>query len=123
MGAEVTFVPSNRVEDLELAIRPNTRVIYFETPSNPTLEIIDIAELARMAKSRGIPTLIDNTFASPALQQPLKLGVTASVHSPPSTFGHGDAMGGIVAGPKDYISTLVHEVIALRASSARSTPG
>ena len=112
MGAEVTFVPSNRIEDLERAIRPNTRLIYFETPSNPTLEIIDIAALARMAKSRGIPTLIDNTFASPALQQPLALGVTASVHSATKYLcGHGDAMGGIVAGPKDYISALVHEVI------------
>jgi methionine-gamma-lyase len=112
MGAEVTFVPSNRVEDLERAIRPNTRVIYFETPSNPTLEIVDIAALAKMTKSRGIPTIMDNTFASPALQQPLALGVTVAVHSATKYLcGHGDAMGGIVAGPKDFISELVHEVI------------
>jgi methionine-gamma-lyase len=112
MGAEVTFVPSNRVEDLERAIRPNTRVIYFESPSNPTLEITDIAALAKMAKSRGIPTIIDNTFASPALQQPLALGVTVAVHSATKYLcGHGDAMGGIAVGPKVFISELIHEII------------
>ncbi len=112
MGAAVTFVPSNRVEEIERAIRPNTRLIYFETPSNPTLEVIDIAALAAMAKGRGIPTVIDNTFASPALQRPLALGVTVSVHSATKYLcGHGDAMGGIVVGPKGYISELVHEVI------------
>lgn len=112
MGAEVTFVPTARVDDLERAIRPNTRVIYFETPSNPTLEVVDIAALAKMAKARGIPTIMDNTFASPALQQPLALGVTVAVHSATKYLcGHGDAMGGIVAGPKDFISELVHEVI------------
>jgi methionine-gamma-lyase len=112
MGAEVTFIPSTRIEDIERAIKPKTRVIYFETPSNPTLEIIDIAALTKVATSRGIPTIIDNTFASPALQQPLSLGVTVSVHSATKYLcGHGDAMGGIVVGPKAYISELVHEVI------------
>ena len=112
MGAATTFVASTRVEELERAIRPNTRLIYFETPSNPTLEIVDIAAVAGMAQARGIPTLIDNTFATPALQRPLALGVTAVVHSATKYLcGHGDAMGGIVVGPKSYISELVHEVI------------
>jgi methionine-gamma-lyase len=112
MGAATTFVPSSRREDFERALRPNTRLIYFETPSNPTLEIVDIAALAGMAKARGIPTVIDNTFASPALQQPLALGVTVSVHSATKYLcGHGDAMGGMVIGPRDYISFLIHEII------------
>ena len=112
MGAATTFVPSSRLEDFERALRPNTRLIYFETPSNPTLEIVDIAALAGMAKARGIPTVIDNTFASPALQQPLALGVTVSVHSATKYLcGHGDAMGGMVIGPRDYISFLIHEII------------
>jgi len=112
LGAATTFVPSSRVEDFERALRPNTRMIYFETPSNPTLEIVDIAALAAMAKARGIPTVIDNTFASPALQRPLALGVTVSVHSATKYLcGHGDAMGGVVIGPTDYISFLIHEVI------------
>jgi methionine-gamma-lyase len=112
LGASTTFVPSCRAEDFEEAIQPNTRLIYFETPSNPTLAIVDIAALAAMANKRGIPTMIDNTFASPALQRPIPLGVTVSVHSATKYLcGHGDAMGGMVIGPKDYISLLLHEVI------------
>ena len=112
MGAATTFVPSSCLEDFERALRPNTRLIYFETPSNPTLEIVDIAALAAMAMARGIPTVIDNTFASPALQRPLAHGVTVSVHSATKYLcGHGDAMGGMVVGPKDYISFLIHEII------------
>jgi methionine-gamma-lyase len=112
MDACATFVQSTRVEDYENAIRPNTRLIYFETPSNPVLEILDIAELARLGQSHGIPTMIDNTFASPALQQPIPLGVSVVVHSATKYLcGHGDAMGGAIIGPKDYVSELVHEVI------------
>ena len=112
MGASATFVGSNRVEDFEKAIQPNTRLIYFETPSNPVLEVVDIAEIAALGRARGIPTMLDNTFASPALQQPLRLGVTVSVHSATKYLcGHGDAMGGAIIGPSDYISLLVHEVI------------
>jgi len=112
MGASTTFVESTRVEDFEKAIRPSTRVIYFETPSNPVLAILDIAALAALGRSRGIPTVIDNTFASPALQQPLCLGVTVVVHSATKYLcGHGDAMGGAVIGPKPVIDELVHEVI------------
>jgi len=112
MGASATFVQSTSVDDFEKAIQSNTRLIYFETPSNPVLEILDIAALARLGQSRGIPTMIDNTFASPALQQPLPLGVSVVVHSATKYLcGHGDAMGGAIIGPKDYISELVHEVI------------
>lgn len=112
MGASATFVESTRLEDFEKALRPNTRLIYFESPSNPILEILDLEGLARLGKSRGIPTMIDNTFASPALQQPLPLGVTVSVHSATKYLcGHGDAMGGAIVGPKDYIYELSHEII------------
>jgi len=112
MGASATFVQSTCVADFEKAIQPNTRLIYFETPSNPVLEILDIAALARLGQSRGIPTMIDNTFASPALQQPILLGVSVVVHSATKYLcGHGDAMGGVIIGPKVYISELVHEVI------------
>ena len=112
MGASATFVASPDVEDFEKALRPNTRLVYFETPSNPVLEIIDIAAVAQMARSRGIPTIMDNTFASPALQQPLALGITVVVHSATKYLcGHGDAMGGAIIGPRDYISLLLHEVI------------
>ncbi len=112
MGASATFVPSTRVEDFEKAIQPNTRLIYFETPSNPILEILDISALVELGGARNIPTMIDNTFASPALQQPLTMGVTVVVHSATKYLcGHGDAMGGAAIGSKDYISHLVHDVI------------
>ena len=111
-GASTTFVQSTRLEDFEKAIQPNTRLIYFESPSNPVLEIVDIAALARLGRERGIPTVIDNTFASPALQQPLKLGTTVVVHSATKYLcGHGDAMGGIVVGPADYIAELSRETL------------
>lgn len=111
MGASATFVASRNIEDFEKAIQPNTKLIYFETPSNPIMEILDLAQLAALGRSRGIPTMIDNTFASPALQQPIASGVTVVVHSATKYLcGHGDAMGGIIVGPKDYISELLHEV-------------
>jgi methionine-gamma-lyase len=112
LGAATTFVQSTRVEDFERAIRPNTRLIYFESPSNPVLEIVDIAALARLGRERGIPTIIDNTFATPALQQPLKLGTAVVVHSATKYLcGHGDAMGGIVIGPANYIAELSRETL------------
>ena len=112
MGASATFVDSACVEDFERALQPNTRLIYFETPSNPVLEVVDIAAIAALGRARGIPTMLDNTFASPALQQPLRMGVTVSVHSATKYLcGHGDAMGGAIIGPRDYISLLAHEVI------------
>jgi methionine-gamma-lyase len=76
------------------------------------LDILDIAELARIARSHGIPSMIDNTFASPVLQQPLKMGVTVVVHAATKYLcGHGDAMGGAVIGPKDYVSHLNLDIL------------
>jgi methionine-gamma-lyase len=111
-GITATFVGSTRVEDFEKAMQPNTRLLYFETPSNPVLDILDIAALAQLARSRGIPSMLDNTFATPALQQPLALGVPVSVHSSTKYLcGHGDALGGIILGSKDYIYELSHEIV------------
>lgn len=111
-GASTTFVPSTRAEEFERSIQPNTRLIYFETPSNPVLEIIDIGALAEVARRHGIPLMIDNTFASPVLQQPLASGVTVAVHSATKYLcGHGDAMGGVIVGPKSYITALNKNVL------------
>lgn len=111
-GASCTFAASSRVEDFEAVLQPNTRLVYFETPSNPVLEVIDIARLAKLCAARRIPLMIDNTFATPALQQPAALGVTVVVHSATKYLcGHGDAMGGIIAGPRDYITRLGKEIV------------
>jgi methionine-gamma-lyase len=112
LGVSAAFVASSRAEDFSKALRPNTRLIYFESPSNPVLDIVDIAALAELGRAHGIPTMIDSTFASPALQQPLRLGATVVVHSATKYLcGHGDAMGGVVAGPADYIAELRREII------------
>jgi methionine-gamma-lyase len=112
LGASTTFVPSLAVEEFERALQPNTRLIYFETPTNPVLAVLDIRALAELGRSRGIPTIMDNTFASPALQQPIPLGVTVVVHSATKYLcGHGDAMGGAIIGPKQYIAELGREVL------------
>jgi len=111
MAASTTFVPSLEAADFERAIQANTRLIYFETPTNPVLDVLDIRALAELGRRRGIPTMIDNTFASPALQQPLKAGVTVVVHSATKYLcGHGDAMGGAIIGPQAYISELSREI-------------
>jgi cystathionine beta-lyase/cystathionine gamma-synthase len=105
-------VQSTRPEEFEKALQPNTRLIYFESPSNPILEILDIAALAGIARAHGIPSMMDNTFASPALQQPLNLGITVVVHSATKYLcGHGDAMGGVTIGTKDYIEHLNRDVL------------
>ncbi len=112
LGVSTTFVASNRVRDFAEAFQPNTCLLYFETPSNPTLEIYDIGALAELARRRGVPSLIDNTFASPLLQQPLALGVTVVIHSATKYLcGHGDALGGIVIGPREYIGQLNREIL------------
>lgn len=111
-GVSTSFVQSTRVEEFEKALRPNSKLIYFETPSNPVLEILDIAALAQLARAHGIPSMMDNTFASPVLQQPLKMGVTVVVHAATKYLcGHGDAMAGAAIGPKDYIHHLNQEII------------
>ena len=107
MGASATFVQSTRAEDFEKAIQPNTRLLYFETPSNPILEILDVAALAQIARAHGVTSMIDNTFASPVLQQPLKMGIDVVLHAATKYLcGHGDAMGGVAVGFRDTLSIL-----------------
>jgi len=112
LGITTTFVASTRVEDFAQASQSNTRLLYFETPSNPTLAIYDVAALAALARCRGVPSVIDNTFATPLLQQPLALGVTVVIHAATKYLcGHGDALGGVVVGPQEYVTQLNREVL------------
>lgn len=102
------IIDMRNIENLEKAIDENTKVIYFETPSNPNLEIIDIQKVANIAKSKGIKVVVDNTFASPYFQRPLTLGADIVVHSATKYIcGHGDVVGGIaISQDKDYIHYL-----------------
>jgi cystathionine gamma-lyase len=96
-GLRVNYVDPDHPETMEKAIRPDTKMIWVESPSNPALKVTDLAAVARLARSRGILTVCDNTFASPALQRPLELGFDIVVHSITKYInGHSDAVGGIV---------------------------
>jgi cystathionine beta-lyase/cystathionine gamma-synthase len=95
-GLEFSYVDLTDAERLETAIRPNTRLIWVETPTNPTLKLIDLAHIAAIAKQRGVLTGADNTFASPYVQRPLECGFDLVVHSTTKYLnGHSDIVGGV----------------------------
>lgn len=95
LGITSTFVDATSLEAIEAAIRPETRGIYLETPSNPLLKITDLAAVAGLARSRGIITLVDNTFMTPYLQRPLELGCDIVLHSGTKFLnGHSDVICG-----------------------------
>ena len=97
-GIRVNYVDTTDSENVFNAITPKTKLIWIETPTNPTLKITDIAAIAKIAKSRGCLLCVDNTFASPALQQPLSLGADIVVHSATKYLGgHSDLIAGLVA--------------------------
>ena len=94
-------------EELRSLIRPETTVIYVETPINPTMRLIDLQQVAEVAKEYGIPVVVDNTFSSPYLQQPLELGCDIVLHSATKYIGgHGDVIAGLVVGKKSFIDML-----------------
>jgi cystathionine beta-lyase/cystathionine gamma-synthase len=98
-GVSVTFVDGTRVAHFEEALRPETRVIYLESPNSFTFEMQDIAAVAELAKARGIVTMIDNSYASPLYQQPLAMGIDLVLHSASKYFGgHSDLVAGVVCG-------------------------
>ncbi|MBI2845462.1 MAG: PLP-dependent transferase [Chloroflexi bacterium] len=104
MGIETTFVDATDPENVEEAVRENTRILYIETPGNPNLDIVDIAAMVEIAKEHGLHTVADNTFATPILQNPLALGVDVVVHSATKYLGgHGDAVAGVIVGSEDFI--------------------
>jgi cystathionine gamma-lyase len=96
-GIEATFLDMANPEKVDAAMRPNTRLVWMETPSNPMLKILDVAAIAAVARARGVPLAVDNTFATPMLQRPLHLGATLAVHSTTKYLnGHSDVVGGAI---------------------------
>ena len=94
-------------ETLTAQLSEKTRVVYFETPANPNLRVIDIAEIVRRAHKVKALVVVDNTFATPALQRPLEYGADVIVHSATKYLGgHGDLLGGIVVGPKETMTKV-----------------
>jgi cystathionine gamma-lyase len=94
-GHEVSFVDLTRPESLEAAIRPNTRLLWVETPTNPLLQLVDLPAVAAIARRRGLISVCDNTFATPFVQRPLEHGFDIVVHSTTKYLnGHSDSLGG-----------------------------
>lgn len=104
-GVESTFVHTANTDEIIAAIKPNTKVLYIETPANPTMEITDIAACAKIAKEHNLTLVVDNTFCSPYLQKPLDLGADVVLHSITKFInGHADIVGGVIVtkGPDLY---------------------
>ena len=106
-GVDVTFVDTSDPEKVRAALRPNTRVLYLETPANPNLKIVDLEALAALVHGHcpDILVVVDNTFATPCLQRPLDLGCDVVLHSATKYLnGHGDVIAGMIAGSKEFIT-------------------
>ncbi|MCL2808022.1 MAG: aminotransferase class I/II-fold pyridoxal phosphate-dependent enzyme [Coriobacteriia bacterium] len=107
-GVETTLIDFTNYEAVQAALRPNTKMIFFETPCNPTMKVIDIARIAEIARSAGVLSVIDNTFSTPFITAPLELGIDVVLHSSTKFLGgHGDAMGGALVGPKALIDKVM----------------
>ena len=124
-GLDFSFVDLNDMAALEAAVKPNTKLIWCETPTNPMLKIVDIARLAEFARKRGIWLAVDNTFSSPILQRPLELGAHLVMHSATKYLnGHSDIVGGmIVVGDDTELDlsgsvNLADQTLALQANGA-----
>jgi methionine-gamma-lyase len=106
-GIDYTLVDQTQTETFPPAIRPNTKLIYIESPSNPLLHLTDIQAVADVARSKGIRTIIDNTFASPVNQTPLKLGIDVVVHSATKFLGgHHDLTAGVIVSSSSYVNAV-----------------
>ena len=106
-GIQVTYVPADKPELWEAAIKPNTKMIYLETPTNPGLDIIDLAWVGQLAKKYKLLLNVDNCFATPVCQNPIQFGADLVVHSATKWLdGQGRVLGGIVVGKKE----LIHEL-------------
>jgi O-succinylhomoserine sulfhydrylase len=111
-GVGISFVGLTDLAGWEAALRPNTRLLFVETPANPLTEIVDIRELAGIAHRNGSLLVVDNCFCTPALQRPLELGADIVVHSATKYLdGQGRAIGGAVVGDKELVGKDVYGVL------------
>ena len=106
-GIEVSFVDMNNEQEIINAIKPNTKVMFLETPINPNLVVLDIAMIADIAKQHKLISIVDNTFLTPILQRPTEFGIDIVVHSATKYLnGHGDVVAGIVCGSAEMIQHI-----------------
>lgn len=106
-GIEVTFADLSDLDNVDEYMQDNTKLVYLETPSNPTLNLVDIEEISKKAHAAGAKVIVDNTFMTPYLQNPLALGADMVVHSATKYIGgHGDAIAGIIAGDAEMLAEI-----------------
>ena len=106
-GIEYSYFDMNRPEDIEALIRPNTKMLYVETPSNPGLDIIDLSYVSALCNQHNILFVVDNCFATPAVQQPIKFGADLVLHSATKFMdGQGRVLGGVVVGKKQLVKEM-----------------
>ena len=112
LGIEAREVRATHLDEFEAAIDDKTRLLFIETPANPNLSIIDIKGCVKIARKHGIPLVLDNTFATPALQRPLELGADIIVHSATKYIGgHGDTVAGILVGNEELVTSVRKETL------------
>lgn len=98
-GIKVSYVDTTKPEEVEAAILPNTKMLYFESVTNPLMTVTDIPAMSKIAKAHGLKMVVDNTFAPPPIQFPIQMGADIVVHSLTKYYnGHGDVIGGVAAG-------------------------
>jgi cystathionine gamma-lyase len=120
MGIDVSFVDLTNPENLEKNLKPTTKLIWIETPTNPLLKLIDIEKISAAAKRKGVKTVVDNTFMSPYLQSPLALGADLVLHSTTKYIGgHSDVVGGFI-GTSDE---AMQEVLKFNQNAMGAVPG
>jgi methionine-gamma-lyase len=111
-GIEVSFVDMANPDEIEAAIKPNTKVMFLETPVNPNLAVYDLAVIAKIAQQHNIISIVDNTFLTPVLQQPQQYGIDIVVHSATKYLnGHGDVVAGIICGSNEMIMNIKMTVL------------
>jgi methionine-gamma-lyase len=111
-GVESTFVDTSDEQNIARAIRPNTKMLFVETPANPTMKITNLAGATAIARKHGIPLVVDNTFASPYLQRPLEHGADIVVHSLTKYInGHSDVVGGMIVTKDEALYRVIKPVL------------
>lgn len=107
IGITTTFLLGSELDRLPDVLKPNTRIVFFETPTNPNMEVLDIERISRTARARGVLSVVDNTFATPVNQSPLRLGADLVIHSTTKYMGgHSDLTGGAVIGSKQLLQPI-----------------
>jgi cystathionine gamma-lyase len=107
-GIEFSYVDLTKPENFKAAIKPNTKLVWLETPTNPTLKLVDIKKISEMARAKGIISVVDNTFMSPYFQRPLELGADIVVHSTTKYInGHSDIVGGALVTSDEEIAKKI----------------